>query len=199
MGGTLVYSDPHFYHEGIVSYAGRPFKNAARMNNILIRQFNKIVNPDDVVYFLGDLGCNIRRNQLADIIGKMNGKKILIPGNHDTLSIFEYYDCGFAGVYGHLKLNYEGREIYLAHDPCWALLPNSLWFCGHVHNMWLKLVTKTNTTVINASVEMWDYRPVFFEEMLAVADMDKNYITELTVPERNKIRYREMTHFYQPD
>jgi len=193
--GIFAYSDPHFYHKNIISYTNRPYNNVDKMNNNLVKRYNAVIKPTDVVYFLGDLALMASVQSLYQIIKRMNGTKILIPGNHDKLNIHDYYEVGFAGVYGHLKINYKDREIFLAHDPCWALVPNTLWFCGHVHNSWLKLVTQTNTTIINTSVEMWDYKPVSFDTLLDVADNEDNYITELILNERNERKLLYLTHF----
>ena len=50
----FIYSDPHFGHKNVIKYANRLFSNINEMNSQLIKNFNKVVGHDDVVYILGD-------------------------------------------------------------------------------------------------------------------------------------------------
>lgn len=52
------------------------------MNRDMIKIWNNTVRENDTVYFLGDLDINPKRG-FRDISMLLNGKKILISGNHD--------------------------------------------------------------------------------------------------------------------
>lgn len=54
MSNTFVTSDVHFGHNNIIKYCNRPFQNSDEMDITIINNWNKIVNPDDEVYILGD-------------------------------------------------------------------------------------------------------------------------------------------------
>ena len=49
-----VISDTHFNHSRILEYCQRPFDNVEEMNEVIINNWNKVINEDDIVYVLGD-------------------------------------------------------------------------------------------------------------------------------------------------
>lgn len=63
----------------------RPFATVEEMNAGLIHNWNKRVKEDDTVYFLGD-ACMGTIAETLPLIATLNGRKILIPGNHDRCS-----------------------------------------------------------------------------------------------------------------
>lgn len=81
----MIYftSDLHLGHRGIIAMRNRPFADVEEMNRILIANFNAVVHKDDTVYILGDLAHHMQVEDINKIIGKLNGRKILIKGNHD--------------------------------------------------------------------------------------------------------------------
>ena len=83
-------ADLHFGHKNIIRYCDRPFKDVAQMNSTLIKNYNEVVRPDDTCYILGDLAMGINSLELTKYIRRMNGRKILILGNHDKLHPNEY-------------------------------------------------------------------------------------------------------------
>lgn len=78
-------ADLHFFHKNVIQYCNRPFNNIDQMNKKLIENYNLFVKEEDTCYFLGDLAMlgSSQIIKLTNIINKMNGKKILILGNHD--------------------------------------------------------------------------------------------------------------------
>lgn len=81
----MVYftSDLHFGHSGIIAMQDRPFSDVEEMNRVLLRNYNSYVHKNDTVYILGDICHHLPMDRANDLIGRMNGKKILIRGNHD--------------------------------------------------------------------------------------------------------------------
>lgn len=49
-------ADTHFSHFNIIRYTGRPFSNVEEMDQTLIRNWNSLVEDEDLVFFLGDFG-----------------------------------------------------------------------------------------------------------------------------------------------
>ena len=47
-----------------------------------MNKWNSIVRKDDIVYHLGDVGFG-STDELKELVGRLNGTKILIRGNHD--------------------------------------------------------------------------------------------------------------------
>lgn len=67
------------------------------MNECMIKNWNETVLNKDVVIHLGDFGIG-NKSHIASIIKHLNGRKILIKGNHDNWSDDFYRDNGFCYV-----------------------------------------------------------------------------------------------------
>ena len=77
-------SDLHFGHENVIKYCDRPFKDAAHMNEELVRRWNAKVPTNGRVYILGDVGF-MNHHALRDILFRLNGELHLVFGNHDKV------------------------------------------------------------------------------------------------------------------
>ncbi|MHB1734134.1 MAG: hypothetical protein ACYCU8_11935, partial [Ferrimicrobium acidiphilum] len=75
-------SDLHFGHENIISFCKRPFSNTTEMNLTIIRTWNEMIEPDAVVWVLGDIALGSIKDTLP-LVGSLNGRLVQIPGNHD--------------------------------------------------------------------------------------------------------------------
>jgi len=154
----MIYftSDPHFDHDAIIKFVGRPFKSCSEMNRKIIKNYSSVVTPEDTLYVVGDFAFTKNRNRLEEILKKIHCNKILILGNHDRFNPFDYVDAGFMSA--HTSLNVE--EFFLVHDPAVAtVVKDKPVICGHVHDLFLTIQKR----VINVSVEVWDYKPVSIE------------------------------------
>ena len=82
---TYFTSDLHFGHANIMKFHPnfRKFQNINDMDNTLIRLWNSRVNPCDEVYNLGDVSFHKDFEQTLKILKRLNGKHVLILGNHD--------------------------------------------------------------------------------------------------------------------
>lgn len=60
----------------------RPFSSIEEHDETIIENHNKLVKPEDRVYFMGDIAIG---RQHIQKIGRMNGRKKLIKGNHDCV------------------------------------------------------------------------------------------------------------------
>lgn len=77
-------SDLHLGHVKIIQYCNRPFRNVKEMDDILISNWNNVVSDNDIIYILGDFTCNLSKGRIISYLKRLNGKKTLILGNHDT-------------------------------------------------------------------------------------------------------------------
>ena len=75
-------SDMHYGHANIIDYCNRPFESLDEMTNEMVNRWNEIVTEDDTVYVVGDVFlCPTSEGE--SIVKRLNGRKILIKGNHD--------------------------------------------------------------------------------------------------------------------
>ena len=72
-------ADTHFSHANIIKYCARPFDNVEGMDRTLITNWNKVVEPKDIVYHLGDFCFRNPERYL----NALNGYIYFIYGNHD--------------------------------------------------------------------------------------------------------------------
>jgi len=148
-----VTSDFHFNHKNVINM-GRKFDTIEQHNNYIVDQFNSVVGKDDLVYVLGDVGFT----PLKDVktwVSRLNGRKVLILGNHDKGRIGEYRSMGFIEVLTHPF--YYSDQIILSHLPLRECLNNP--YCinvhGHLHFNYLEL-----PNFFNCNIDMNNYKPV---------------------------------------
>lgn len=153
-------ADTHFGHKKIIEYEKRPFLTLDSMTDTLIKNWNHVVSNTDTIYVLGDFSF-YNKEKTKDIVQRLNGRKVLILGNHDKgHSLAWWYDAGFNEVYKHpILLNYEGF-IILSHEPIgYANAASPMYYMhGHVHND-PRYFTITNTSCCVCS-ERWNFTPV---------------------------------------
>ena len=80
-------SDTHFLHENIIRLDAnngcRKFSSIEEHDNLLIENINKVVTPQDNLYFLGDISWGYAE-QTIEILKQINCKNLFaIKGNHD--------------------------------------------------------------------------------------------------------------------
>lgn len=125
----FVTSDLHLGHNKEFLYKARGFVSIEEHDLALVKIWNETVSPDDTVYILGDimLKHNLEDNEFEyglSLLRQLNGKLIIIRGNHDSLDKLERYktcpnvvSAGDAAAY----LNYPeagSYHFYLSHYPC---------------------------------------------------------------------------------
>ncbi len=111
----FVTSDLHIGHEKAIEFDHRPFRNLQHMHDKLVENFNKTVPVDGVTYFLGDIGMHDKK-AVRDIIQSMNGKKLLVLGNHDT-GVESMIKLGFDIVLYGAVTYLQGEKITMSHCP----------------------------------------------------------------------------------
>jgi calcineurin-like phosphoesterase family protein len=106
------------------------------MNNAMAEEWNNKVEPNDLVYILGDVAF-MSGSDAGRMMTRLNGKKILIEGNHDkkTLKDVTFYNA-FDEIHKYLDINYDGHKIVMFHYPIseWDQMHRgALHFHGHLH------------------------------------------------------------------
>ena len=87
------------------------------MNEAMIREWNEIVEPEDLTYILGDVAfCNVQT--ATAYMRRLNGRKILIVGNHDKKLVEDKTFCKeFESISEYKSINYDGHKIVMFHYP----------------------------------------------------------------------------------
>lgn len=135
---TFVTADTHFFHKNILKYQPdeRPFADIEEMNETIIDNWNSMVNKNDLVYHLGDVGF-ASTAKLIPLIERLNGRIFLVIGNHDgggarsarVKHLFEWQKDYYA-------LKYKGEYIVMFHYPIHSWNRQhygSFHFYGHTH------------------------------------------------------------------
>lgn len=159
-------ADLHVAHTNIMGYEKRPFGTVKEMNAVMRKKWNARVGKDDTVYILGDLASwyEIDIHRLEKYVRNLNGRKILILGNHDKLNAFDYVNIGFESVHTHFVIESDIGPIHLTHDPAVSrVYDQGYWLCGHVHGLF-KMAE--NGRVLNVGVDVWDFEPISLEEVI---------------------------------
>jgi len=136
MSTTFLIGCTHFGHNKMYEFVRkdgtrvRSFANAKEGDEAMIERWNATVRDGDKVYVLGDVAFH--RDDLATL-GKLNGKKILIKGNHDTLQLSEYVKY-FKDIRAYHKLDNEILSHIPIHpESLWRTKRNAHWLNIHAH------------------------------------------------------------------
>lgn len=146
MKNIFFISDTHFGHENMLkftNYTGermRPFDSIEELDELMIENWNKMVGPNDRIYHLGDVVYKCKNRD--QIMSRLNGKKVLVKGNHDKDQL-GWYMKYFEDIRGTFHI--EGNYL-LSHFP---IHPDSKGrfvrgLHGHIHS---QIVMKTQPII----------------------------------------------------
>lgn len=161
---TFFISDSHFSHKGIVEFLHngkplRPFKTIEEHDEALVTNWNNRVRNGDTVYHLGDVVIN---RKALPILDRLNGRKVLIKGNHDIFPLKDYVKY-FADIRAYKVMTEHG--IICSHIP---IHPESLarWKVnvhGHLHGN-----TLPDKRYFSVCCEQINYTPISLDEILKI-------------------------------
>lgn len=160
MGNVFLISDTHFGHEKIYSFLNsdgskvRPFSGAEEADELMVQRWNDRVKGGDKIYHLGDVAIPRKGLQLLE---RLNGRKILIKGNHDIFKPQDYLKW-FKDIRAYHILD----GMIVSHAP---LHPSQLYrfginVHGHMHSNKLE-----DSRYINICVEHTNYAPIALEDV----------------------------------
>ena len=140
---TYFTSDLHLFHQSLINYKYRNFKDVEEMNETIIARWNDKVGKNDLTYILGDITLKGMSHigELTNIFIRLNGSKIIIRGNHDNSKVLKTLverksHTRVMEYYEHRLISYEKKPIFLSHYPTliWPEQQHgSYHFYGHVH------------------------------------------------------------------
>jgi len=176
-------ADTHFFHKNIIRFCNRPFNNVNEMNSVLVQCWNKVVDKNDIIYFLGDFSFG-SVSATRQIRSQLNGEILFIRGSHDKQAIKAFGDMPYIR-----EINIDGQLIVLCHYAMrtWhASHWNSYHLYSHSHGG-----LKGEGKSMDVGVDTNNYYPYSFaeiKEIMAHKPDNFNYIKKGVNKNEKKIR-----------
>lgn len=174
MSSIFFTADTHFGHAKSLSFLKpdgellRPFASCEEMDETMVENWNLVVGKHDTIYHLGDVV--IPRPSLK-ILDRLNGRKILIRGNHDQgpLKDFSQYFEDVRGAFFYKPGSQFLGGLVLTHIP---VHPDCLSghyrgnVHGHLHCHQVMVNGEVDRRYFNACVERNNFTPVALDTIL---------------------------------
>ena len=158
-------ADLHFHYKPFLP--GRPFASVEEMDEAMIRLWNETVTDEDTVYVVGDVGYN-GGYVPGDALGRLQGRKHLIRGNHDTgfenaPKLFDYFET----VTDFNEIDDGETHILLCHYPI-LYRKRGYMIHGHLHQARGPEydILRQMPRMLNAGVDVNFYRPVTLAQLV---------------------------------
>lgn len=166
MSKIFFTSDTHFGHRNVIKYCNRPFSSVDEMDSFIINQWNKTIQPDDIVYFLGDMVLDRDKLEYYPILkSQLNGNIIFLKGNHDRC--YNTLNETFTTIQPNTLFTYNNINFVLSHYP----IPNNeipngyINIHGHIHNSELDLGFDKQSH-INISQDANNFTPICVDSII---------------------------------
>ena len=218
MTQVFFTSDPHFGHENILQFEPARQKLGATIEDHdveLIARINQRVQPDDILYILGDF-CLGSPGYAKKCLQAINGTKILVRGNHDRNTYKQMLSWGFASVCESVELKICKQKVLLHHYPyrwswwkqLWCKMHRGMkndfhkrpidrgqWLLhGHSHSVPHRPgddAPHIHGRQVNIGVDCWDFRPVSLQQIEAIIQTYENKAAKLSTWQKmkNKLKF----------
>lgn len=141
MSNIWLTSDLHLCHDRKFLYGPRGFDSVNDMNKAIVERWNAVVQPDDIVYVLGDIMLNDNDEGMR-LLKSLKGHIRIVLGNHDTATRQNLYPTSpnVEDVQLAAMLKYKGYHFFMTHYPCMtgnlekeSLKQMTLNLYGHTH------------------------------------------------------------------
>lgn len=167
---TFVTSDHHF---GSWYVNSKPWSKPVFLKEEeeeLVRKWNSVVQPDDLVLYNGDFhDCD--EEGMREYRKRLNGRIILVKGNHDVLPD-EVYKDGFDEV--HVKLKIEDLNLVLNHVPDFDPDLKGFQVYGHLHDSRGLFIVPDEKRSFCSCVMRNDGYPVALSKILSIMEEKRN-------------------------
>ena len=174
-------SDYHIGHHNVIRFDGRPFGSIEEMHETLIKNWNSVVQDEDIVFYLGDFAFK-DKGEPKWFRDQLKGKIYFIMGNHDRIR--DISKLGFEKVFGDdtalggatisVKDEDANRgypDIIMCHYPIlsWNKSHHGSWHIhGHCHQSLAKnseMDWYYKRKVIDAGTNGLEYTPISYTEL----------------------------------
>ena len=164
-------SDLHLYDSYSLDWRS-DFRTLDEIANHIVESWNAFTAPDDIVIVVGDIGFCCPKT--IDVLNKLNGRKILVKGNHDVDWGEKLYTCGvFSGVHDYI----DNNGIYVQHIPDENTIARQYFVHGHHHRydmpgMQRKLEQYARDTYrLNCAADLLDFHPQTITELILTKEV----------------------------
>lgn len=165
-----LVSDTHFGHDKAYTFlrpdgalVRAPFANSEEGDNAMVERWNSVVKPKDRIYHLGDVA--IPRRGLK-VLERLNGRKVLVRGNHDIFKLSDY-----AQYFDDVRGCFYHHEFMMSHIPLHPELFEQRFkgnIHGHLHCHNVRLADgELDKRYFNACVEQHNFTPCHWDEAMA--------------------------------
>ena len=164
INNTFVTSDHHFREW--THFGGLLCESSKEQEEEHIALWNSVVGKGDLVLYVGDYSDGIVRD-LDDLYRKLNGRIVLIKGNHDLLDD-SIYRMAFADVVDRMYI--DELKLLLVHDPETATLrPGERMIYGHYHRGMVESPPTTRDSIY-VCAKWHGWRPITLAEVFRQMD-----------------------------
>ena len=154
-----ITSDTWFGRPQILQIANRQFNNIEEMNSTLIKNWNKKVKKNDVVFHLGNFAWD--PITARKVLKKLNGKIYFLKGSHDGALEEVIDDFPKAEFFNNSIMELKDFDTIISHYPL------SVWNGKesgtiHIHGHTV-FDHKTDLTIenrFNICTDFWGYSPI---------------------------------------
>ena len=183
--------DCHFGHENVIRFdhmnGSRSFLSIEEHDNLIIENINKIVTPQDNLYFIGDISW-VNSQKTIELLSQIKCHNLYaIKGNHDNVLKDGKIKEVFQGIYDIKEIDDNGRRVFLCHYPVmmWKNQHSgTIHIYSHLHNTkehddYKEFLKELDERIkvrdglrykpiraFNAGCMLWDYKPVTLDEMM---------------------------------
>lgn len=173
MARVFFTSDLHFGHKNLCQ--GLRGMTVEESDKLIIDNWNKVVTKRDLVYVLGDITME-NQNDIPKYIKQLNGRIVLIGGNHDTKQCCDVYRKLGITVMGCLKykgficthipvhpneLEHEDRQLFRGN------IHGHIHRAGEIDGVSYSPKTDYGPLYYNVNTELHNYTPIAFDDLVA--------------------------------
>lgn len=179
-------SDNHIGHSNILKYCPNRGdvwgEDVLAMNDGLRKNWNRVVQPGDTVYLLGDVTFDHKPDRAAEYLNSLNGKKHLVFGNHDKIikKNKELFSSVFESMQDYLEVSINGQHVCLFHfaPRVWNKSHRGSWcLWGHSHGGLPPWGLSVDVGIDSRCVTgQYEHRPFSFDEIKSFMEKQKSDI-----------------------
>ena len=179
---VFFISDTHFYHENILKFCHRPFKDINDQTEQLISNWNSVVPEDGIVFQHGDFIHNGQIDVVRRIVERLNGKIWWILGNHcyqsrhDRKVIADIVEGRQADVITWHTRDEHDTRIFMSHYPHLYWPRGCYHTHGHIHsgpNSTASEVAPLHPLRYDVGVDNNLYTPVSYHKLMEIFNVQK--------------------------